>query len=1135
MKKNLKVLSSLALAGMLTTSIMGTSSAAVETKDVTSSVPGIYSNSLVPSLKNVIPVILKNSKDVATMKDIINSGLFDKAAFAGLDENKQFRSGETFKLKGKEYTVLILGDSNKDGVVNINDALEIAKYKKNVAGNKIAGDEIALASANVRRADNSDVNINDALRINRFLLNQLSDDIVDQLPDADKKTSNYTLSTADEYINNQNDGSNSTTFDVEVELAEKLAENKTLTLKVIGPDGTALAPIAVSIAKNEISKVVPVDLSSITDNGTVKFQLYEGATIADDAEPVDTCEIERKVEVPVAAKVSATRDNTREASMSLENVAGKAEIAEIHYAIVANGASAPAATALTNTLPVKGNKNLKLTDKLETEGQAYDVYYQLVDVYGNVSTSVEGPVVIATSSNVSAADPVTKIEVPDLKTSTDFTITTKGATDTVIIDLYKDGKLILETEKTAAANSVSYDFKTEMSNASLDYEAGTYSIKVTTKEATDGTTTRSEEKASDTVTVKALNSVKDITSKYIEVDPSVVGDKAKIEVSWTDDNTASEENASTPYEVVLQKYNETTKKYADVRANTPETTVDATNKKIVFTIDSADADGKIVANEMYKVVIKTKALASQDAIIDSQSVESPAFYAIDVGAVTANGITDQSVTLNLANEVKVAGKAVTKYKVDIYPYAMQMGTNNTQVEVRGTTITKNVELVDGKIVIDGLQPNTRYEFKLFADVDGVTGQSALITADTNGNDIKTLITTPAITECKIVDAPDKAINKTIYFPAANEVWINGTTKITDYTTEGYSQEFQDMLAVIKQLNVNDVVTVSADGIQLKLEEADATAINLGTTAEGMKLTVEGSAKKERAIGATANTKGPKEIVVKGNNTILNTDGLDAEKITLTNGVEVRNATNARTYTIAKNATVIINGVSVKTGAEEISISGTGKALTVNVDKINSDLAFENLNDTRFTTLGTAATITLNGKNNASTYTGTITINSLGGTVAVSQSNHLDTSKVNLKVNVTDATVTVADDFTNKVNMTVAVDATKPTSKSELIVTPKEAIPTIASVSLTGLEIKNYADKDALETALKALTANSASAATLTITQSDYENVMKFLNSFEMTSKGITGATIEDNNANVAGTVKITFTKSVSNLDVAGLQ
>lgn len=1132
MKKNFKVLSSLALAGMLTTGVLGTSLAATDSKDVTSKVPGIY-NELIATTKNVLPIILANSNDIATIRDIKESGLFKAAALEGLNESKQLRTGDTFKANGKEYTVVIFGDVDKNGNVNVLDALEIAKYVKGLP-NKLADDAIASVMGNVKRADKSGVNILDALRIQRFVLGQQPDGIIDEIPQEESKQSNYTLSTKDQYINNQNDGSNATTFDVEVEVAEKLEENKTLTLKITGPDGTALAPIAVSIAKNEISKLVPVDLSSITDNGTVKFELYEGATIADDAEPVDTCEVERKVEVPVAAKVSATRDNTREASMSLENVAGKAEIAEIHFAIVENGDSAPATTALTNKLPVKGNKNLKLTDKLEKEGQAYDVYYQLVDVYGNVSTSVEGPVVIASSSNVLAADPVTKIEVPDLKTSTDFTITTKGATDIVIVDLYKDGKLILETEKTAVGSSVSYDFKAEMASASLDYEAGTYSIKVATKEASNGSTTRSEEKASDSVTVKALNPVKDITSKYIEVDPSVVGDKAKIEVSWTDANTASEEDATTPYEVLLQKYDETTKKYVDVRANTPETTVDVANKKIVFTIDSADADGKIVANEMYKVVITTKALASQDAIIDSQAVESPAFYAIDVGAVTANGITDKSVTLNLANEVKVAGKAVTKYKVDIYPYAMQMGTNNTQVEVRGTTTTKNVELVDGKIVIDGLQPDTRYEFKLFADVDGVTGESALITADTNGNDIKTLKTTPAITECKIVNNADKATNKTIYFPSANEVWINGTTKITDYT-QGYSQEFQDMLAVIKQLNVNDVVTVSSDGITLKLEEADATAINLGTTAEGMKLTVEGTAKKERAVQATANTKGPKEIVVKGNNTILNTDGLNAEKITLTNGVEVRNATNARTYTIAKNTTVIINGISVKTGAEEVSISGTGKALTVNVDEINSDLAFENLNDTRFTTLGTAATITLNGEKNSSYYKGTISINSLGGTVAVSQSNHLDTSKANLKVNVTDATITVADDFTSKVNMTVAVDADEPTSKSELIVTPKEAMPTIASVSLTGLEIKNYANKDALETALKALTANSAVATTLTITQTDYENIMKFLNSFEMSSKELTGATIEDNNSNVAGTVKITFTKSVSNLDVAGLK
>ena len=168
MKKNLKVLSSLALAGMLTTGVMGTSSAAITTKDVTSKVPGIYSNTLVPSLANVVPVILDNAKDVATMKDIINSGLFDKTAFQGFDENKQFRSGDTFKLKGKEYTVLIMGDADRNGIVDINDALEIAKYKRNVAGNKIEGDEIALESGNVRRAAGQGTDIKNFFRCEFF-------------------------------------------------------------------------------------------------------------------------------------------------------------------------------------------------------------------------------------------------------------------------------------------------------------------------------------------------------------------------------------------------------------------------------------------------------------------------------------------------------------------------------------------------------------------------------------------------------------------------------------------------------------------------------------------------------------------------------------------------------------------------------------------------------------------------------------------------------------------------------------------------------------------------------------------------------------------------------------------------------
>lgn len=1137
MKKNFKVLSSLALAGMLTTSVMGTSLAA--TKDVTSNVSGIYDKLITNAdVKNVLPIILANSNDIATIRDIKESGLFKTAALEGLNEDKQLRSGDTFKVNGKEYTVVIFGDVDKNGTINVLDALEIAKYVKTLPS-KLDGDAIATEMANVKRADQSGVNILDALRIQRFVLGQQADGIIDEIPPQEEKESNYTLVTTDDYINNQNNSN----FTYVVEAANRLSEDQSLTLRVKGTASgvaTTLPDEAITIKKNEIStstavgSIKSINLSTMDEGTTVTLELYEGATIADDAKPVDTCIVEVHKQEPVAAKVCATRDNTREASISLENVVGKAEIAKIHYTIIPDDGvtSAPTNVAeLTETLQVKGNSNLKLTDKLEVEGQAYKVYYQLVDVYGNVTTTpsaILGPVIIAASSSVPSAEPVTEIKVPDLKTSTTFTISTNGATDTVIVDLYKDGKLILENEETAVANSVSYDFKAKMAGATpaLNYEVGTYSIKVATKEATDGTNKRSEEKASEEVTVKALNSVKNITSKYVE------GNPAKIEVSWTDDNTASEEDTTTPYEVFLQKYDETTKKYANVRA-VAEATVDKTNKKMVFTIDTTDADSKMVANELYKVKITTKAVAAQNAIINSPAVESPAFYAINVGNVTASDITDQSVTLNLAKEVKVAGKAITKYKVDIYPYTTQMGTLNKPVEVRGTTITKDVELVDGKIVVDGLQPDTRYEFKLFADVDGVIGESGLI-SKAGSADIRTLKTTPTITNCKIVATEKEANNNTIYFPVAdanntNPVWINGTTKIANYK-QGYSQDFQKMMDIIKtSLKVNDVVSISADGISLKLDEATTDAINFAANASGMKLVIEGNVKKERTVTSTTAGK-LKEVVVQGKNTIINTNSLFAEKITLCDGVEVRNASSLQTYTIAKNATVIINGVSVTAGAEDLILSAKGKTLTVKVDKLNSNLAFENLNDSRFTTFGDDVVITLEGKDNASVYAGTITINSLGGTVKVSQTKSLDTSKVDLNVNVKDAEVTVNKDFTNKVNMTVTVDTENVASKSELIVTPNVGMPKIAGgVSMDGLEIKNYKDKATLQAALSPLNSGSA----ITLTDIEYTNIMNFLNSFGMIEKGITGATVET--GATAGTVKITFNKSVSNLGVVGLK
>lgn len=1113
MKKNIKVLSSLALAGILTTNIMG-ASLAVTTKDVTSTVPGIY-NELISNTKNVLPVILTNKDDIVTIRDIKESGLFGTTALAGFDENRQLRSGETFKVNGRDYTVAIFGDVDKNGTVNVLDALEIAKYAKHLPS-AIDGDAIAEVLANVQRKDGSGVNILDALRIQRFVLGQQPDGIIDEVP-VEKVTSNYVLTSNDRYINNSNQSS----FELEIEVKEKLESNKDLTLKITNPDGTTSTQ-DIRIAKNEISKSLTVNLSGVTENGIVIFELYEGASrdLTDDAKPVNSCTIEKQVQEPAVAKIYATRENTREASISLEEISGKAEITEIHYAVLSNGASTPASTALTKTLPVDTNNKIKLTDEL-VEDTAYDVYYQLVDIYGNVSTTVQGPIVIAKGNYATAMAAVEKIEAPDLTTATTFKITCADAeAQKVIVTLYKNDEIILESEETVTAKVSNFDFKAKMTAAGLDYEAGTYKVTVAVKELADGSKTRSEEKTSEVVTVKALKPVTNIKSEYVA---GANGANDTIVVTWEDENAEEEVDK---YSVYLLKYDDTTKEY--VRVNSTLQDVVSGEKKCVFEI-SSQAKNKINPNESYKVEIIASAedMTSQFAILDSETQKSKAFYGIAVNGVTANGITDNSVTLNLSADIKVDGTTVTKYKVEIYPYAKQMGTNNTEVEVRGATITKNVNLVDGKIVVDGLAPNTRYEFKLFADVDGVIGESALITVTDTGADIKTLNEIPAITECKIVNKEEDATNKTIYFPTANEVWINGTTKITDYT-QGYAQDFQDIITVIKQLNVNDIVTISEDGITLKLDDATLTPVSFNTTAaKGMEITIEGNANKQRTISATT-ASGLKEVVLQGKKAIFNTDNLNAEKIILTDGVEVINENNAVIYTIAKNSTVIINGVQVKTAGEEIEITATGKNLNVIVDKINSNLAFENLNNAQYTSLGTTATINLEGKDNSSTYTGTITINSLGGEVEVSQTSNLDTSKLNLKVNVTDATVTVDDEFTSKVNMTVTVDANDVASKSELIVTPKVSVPSIATVAtIDGLEIKDYEDKEALETALKALTGGSST----TITEDDYTTIMTFIESFGIIEQGITGATIEDNGDN---TVTITFTKSVTNLEINGL-
>ena len=102
--------------------------------------------------------------------------------------------------------------------------------------------------------------------------------------------------------------------------------------------------------------------------------------------------------------------------------------------------------------------------------------------------------------------------------------------------------------------------------------------------------------------------------------------------------------------------------------------------------------------------------ASQMAMINSDEVTSAQFYKVGTPTIDSAETSEHEITLNVTG-VEINGKTTT-YKVKVFDV-------NSDPEVADLVLkaTKDVEVKDGKIVIDGLESNKPYSFKLIAIVD----------------------------------------------------------------------------------------------------------------------------------------------------------------------------------------------------------------------------------------------------------------------------------------------------------------------------------------------------------------------------------------------------------------------------------
>ena len=699
MNKKLKIVSSLALAGMLVTSSFGVGKVfADSTSDYLTKPVGIY-NKLLEG-KSVVPFVLADKDDQLTVKDVTENDLFkDKVrtinGTAVADQNELVGTGDIIKTTdGKEYTVVLYGDVNEDGKVNAIDALEILKYSVQSGDSVISSDEQELAADvsgledenGVRKLDGK-INSLDAQAINRFVA-KIDKDLIEDLPAPEEEEivdSNYTFSIKDaEYVNSVNQGA----ITLKVDLDEVLTENTKFTLVFSGNDkenGTAKELTkSMTIEKNLVSKEKKdtIDLSGFAD-GIITLTMKDP-----EGNVVGQYKMEKNTVLPEATNVNTNRTGTRTATLSLEKC-GESGITKVKY--VVKRLIDPADTAptkvedLTNTINASNGKveNVQVADNLDTK-VAYTVYYVLENEYGSQSAEIKSVVIASDDNSVKAEKALKEVVAPDL-TKTDSAAFSWGedenydSSKTYIATLYKDGEPIYVEEINGSETTPKFTAKMN--------ENGKYKVSVVVKGDEKGEKfTNSPATESEEVTVSTLAAVSDV--KIENTDDGIM-------LSWNNPNGKEEFKE---YSISLYSLND---KGEEVLVPGANITCENDQNKV-------DITGKIETNTIYVAKVNVVALDGQMATLSPEEVTSNQFYLVKA-PLMANAVRGtESITFEI-EPIKIANKTV-EYKVEVYDVDTTWNNDYDRPKYTIKT-TKNVTVNnENKITIDGLNSLDTYAF-----------------------------------------------------------------------------------------------------------------------------------------------------------------------------------------------------------------------------------------------------------------------------------------------------------------------------------------------------------------------------------------------------------------------------------------
>lgn len=1044
MNKKLKIVSSIALAGMLVTSSFGLNKTlAAETSDAYETNPVAIYRKLVEG-KTVVPFVLANKSDVVTVKEVVESDLFagtvvtfNGTAIPSLET--VVKTGDRFTTTdGTEYTVIVYGDVDGDGKITSLDALQIQKS----AVNDGTLNGVQRESADV--VNDGNINSLDALAIRKYAVGagDYGNSVISGLPDKEEvvEQSNYTMTLKDaSYINNINNSN----IELNIALKETLDEAKTgLKLEFVDKNQAKVEVQNVEIPAHTdfIEAFETADLNTLAD-GTITINLYEGEKI------VATLSVEKNTVTPDVAKVTTNRTSTREATLSLEKM-GASDVTKVNYVVspIDTEIGSVDEKTLTNSVNVENGKleNAVIARSLETD-KAYKIFYTVENQYGSKS-EIKEAVITKDSTSVSTEKAIEKVETPDLTAGeTDFTWEQKETGKTYVVTLYRDGAAVAEAETTDLSKSFAEEMKTP----------GTYKVSVVVKGAEDGSSRNSSAKESEEVTVSKLNAVENLRFENRE--------EGKVFLAW--DNSYSKDDFAS-YDIKIYTVNEKGE-LVDSGISVNGANADAQGNVI------KEVEVNLAPNTIYVAKVKLNANTNQSAVLGSDEAKSEEFYIVEAPNMNSavKGTTSVIFTINPIN---IANKKVS-YKVEVY----DVKTNNDQTEARYTlNSTRNVTVSnENKITIDGLKSLNTYAFKLVATVDGNEVKSEY------SDEIRTL---PVISNLTVTTDVNEAGK-----PNSGKIAVNGTSLVINgetFKTEGATAgeqlyaELGNVVNIVKALETGDVLSVDDKNTTISVK-IDGNASVADTERDFTSCgDLKGTTVELESNKFTKTIKGNfSKLVLKGEGAIYDLSsgvkGVEGKApiIEVNNGVVV---VGDKAYNVQANSEVEINAINVKT-KQPVTINATGTTLNVAASDVENDLEFVN-------NAGKAVTITFEGnEQNTAQQKGTITIKTNGGSVTVTAPD--SNVSAEMKVEVTNGTVYINDPALTG-NKTVTVSVTE--NQSSVVVAKAQ---TVAPIAIDGKELKDYTDEEIKEEFGEGLSQDKIVA------------IDQYINSFGLNG---TGATIQ---------------------------